>query len=226
MTAMRKRALIAACLMVITMAVADALIPRNKVADTRPKIGLAQSFPISFGDWIEDRSVPVILPAPDVQANLDKVYNQVLARTYTNKAGYRVMLSVAYGGDQSDGMSVHRPEVCYPAQGFEVRSLRSEELIIGARRIPVTRAITVLGARTEPLTYWIINGDEAVGRGFDARIVQLKYTLRGMIPDGMLVRVSSIDRDTKLAFTIQDQFTLDMVAALEPAFRSRIVGLK
>ena len=29
--------------------------------------------------------MPVVLPAPDVQANLNKVYNQVLARTYVNR---------------------------------------------------------------------------------------------------------------------------------------------
>jgi EpsI family protein len=135
------------------------------------------------------------------------------------------MLSVAYGGDQSDGMAVHRPEVCYPAQGFEVVKVWGDELHVVGRTIPVTRAITRLGSRNEPLTYWIVNGDEVIARGFDGRIVQLKYTLHGKIPDGMLVRVSSIDPDPVHAFDQQDRFSRDMAAALDPAFGVRIFGL-
>lgn len=225
MTPQRLRAIVVLVLAVATALLADAWVPTLRIADTRPKTPLAELMPAKFGEWVEDRSMPVVLPAPDVQANLDKVYNQVLARTYVNPQGYRIMLSVAYGGDQSDGMSVHRPEVCYPAQGFEVQRVWSDALKFDRRSIPVSRAVTRLGARNEPLTYWIINGDQVIGsRGFDGRIVQLQYTLRGKIPDGMLVRVSSIDANARRAFDIQDRFAREMVKALDPAFRIRIVG--
>jgi EpsI family protein len=225
MTSSRAKAAIVLCLAGATAALANALVPTIKIADARPKTPLAEAFPTAFGDWLEDKSVPVVLPAPDVQANLDKVYNQVMARTYVNRDGYRIMLSVAYGGDQSDGMAVHRPEVCYPAQGFEVIKVWGDALSLADRAIPVTRATTRLGGRQEPLTYWIINGDEVIARGFDGRIVQLKYTLRGRIPDGMLVRVSSIDGDPDRAFGMQDRFARDMVRALDAGFRVRIVGM-
>ena len=225
MTPPRRRAAVVLALALATAALAEAWVPTLRIADTRPKTPLAELVPAKFGAWVEDRSVPVVLPAPDVQANLNKIYNQVLARTYVNPQGYRIMLSVAYGGDQSDGMSVHRPEVCYPAQGFEVQRVWSDELKFDDRAIAVSRATTRLGARNEPLTYWIINGDQVIGsRGFDGRIVQLQYTLRGKIPDGMLVRVSSIDPDPKRAFEMQDGFARAMVLALDPAFRIRIVG--
>jgi EpsI family protein len=220
----RIQAAVVLVLAVATATLAAAWVPTIKIADTRPKTPLAELVPARFGEWVEDRSVPVVLPAPDVQANLNKVYNQVLARTYVNPQGYRIMLSVAYGGDQSDGMQVHRPEVCYPAQGFQVVRVWSEALQLADRNIPVMRATTQLGARKEPLTYWIINGDQVIPPGFGARFVQLQYTLRGKIPDGMLVRVSSIDPDPKRAFEIQDRFSRDMAQALDPAFRIRIVG--
>lgn len=225
MTRQRIQAAVVLALALVTAVLADAWVPTLRIADTRPKTPLAELVPTKFGEWVEDRSMPVVLPSPDVQANLDKVYNQVLARTYVNPQGYRIMLSLAYGGDQSDGMSVHRPEVCYPAQGFEVQRVWSEQLALDGRAIPVSRATTRLGARNEPLTYWIINGDQVIGsRGFDGRIVQLQYTLRGKIPDGMLVRVSSIDADAKRAFDTQDRFSRAMVGALDPAFRIRIIG--
>lgn len=220
----RLRAGVVLILAVATAALAHALVPTFKIADTRPKTALSELVPSSFGDWTEDRNMPVILPSPDVQANLNKTYNQVLARTFVHKSGYRIMLSLAYGGDQSDGMSVHRPEVCYPAQGFAVTRVWGERLQLVDRNIPVTRATTKLGARVEPLTYWIVNGDEVIARGFDGRIVQLKYTLRGKIPDGMLVRVSSIDSETKRAFDMQDSFSRDFIQALDVGFRIRVAG--
>jgi EpsI family protein len=205
-------------------AAAKLLLPTVRIADTRPKQALSELVPERLGDWVVDRSIPVILPSPDVQANLDKVYNQVLSASYINPKGYRIMLSIAYGGDQSDGLNVHRPEVCYPAQGFEVGRVWSDSIQMGDRVIPVSRATTKLGPRNEPLTYWIINGDEVIGRGYSARFAQLKYTLRGKIPDGMLVRVSSIDQDTTRAFAQQDDFSRSLVGNVDPAFRTRIAG--
>ncbi len=221
----RRRSFLVLGSAVAAASLAKAMVPTIHVADTRPKTPLEQLFPSSFGDWNEDKSVPVVLPAPDVQATLNKVYNQVLSRTYVNAKGYRIMLSVAYGGDQSDGMNIHRPEVCYPAQGFDVQRVWSETLALGDRTIPISRATTKLGGRVEPLTYWIVNGDKVINaRNFDGRIMQLRYTLRGQIPDGMLVRISSIDRLSTSAFAIQDGFARDMVQALDPEFRVRIVG--
>mgnify|MGYP006871988586 CR=1 FL=1 len=43
------------------------------------------------------RDTPVVLPAPDVQAALDRIYNQTVARTYVSAKGGSVMLSLAYG---------------------------------------------------------------------------------------------------------------------------------
>ena len=146
----RAQAALVLALAVGTAALAGALVPTQRVADTRPKTPLAELVPARFGEWVEDRSMPVVLPAPDVQANLNKVYNQVLARTYINPQGYRIMLSVAYGGDQSDGMQVHRPEVCYPAQGFEVQRVWNDDVKLADRSIPVTRATTRISTRPMP----------------------------------------------------------------------------
>jgi EpsI family protein len=226
MTGLRIRAVLVLCLAAAAAALANALVPTERIADSRPRTPLADLVPARFGEWTEDRAVPVVLPSPDVQANLNKIYNQVLARTYVNREGYRVMLSVAYGGDQSDGMNVHRPEVCYPAQGFEVKRVWSDHLTLADRSIPISRATARLGPRNEPLTYWIINGDKVIdARSFDGRIVQLSYTMRGKIPDGMLVRVSSIDSDPAHAFAVQDRFSREMVQSLGAAFKVRVAGV-
>lgn len=224
MNASRRKAFVALAAMGAAAALAKAGVPTRKIADTW-ETDLEKMFPVQFGDWQVDRSMPVVLPAPDVQAKLDAIYNQVLARTYVNvRTADRVMLSVAYGGDQSDGMSVHLPEVCYPAQGFEVVRKRSDFLQLAGRRIPVQRIQTRLGARHEPVTYWLTLGETVAAGRTERKLAQMRYGLRGLIPDGMLIRVSTIDRDPVRAFEVQDTFLAAMVAAVPSALVSRVIG--
>ena len=127
----RRRAVVVAGLMAASFAGAAAWRPTKRLADTRPKVVLETLFPKGFGEWRVDDRMPVQLISPDTQAMLDKIYNQTLSRTYINPRGDRIMLSVAYGGDQSDGTRAHRPEVCYPAQGFQILSRSQGRLDIG-----------------------------------------------------------------------------------------------
>lgn len=224
MTLTRRKALVAAVLMGSAAAGAQLATPRIRTADLGPALDLNRLFPASFGAWRVDTNLPVILPSPDVQAKLDAIYNQVLSRTYVNDQGYRIMLSVAYGGDQSDGMSIHLPEVCYPAQGFQVSSKEKGTLQADGRTVPVHRLVTRLGARVEPVTYWITIGDNVAPSRTDQKLVQIRYGLRGQIPDGMLVRISSIDRDASQAFSMQSAFAGEMAEFLLPDFKARVIG--
>lgn len=224
MTVLRLKALLVALLMVAAAAMAHVARPTIRIADSGPKVDLESLFPKAFGDWRIDDRMPVIVPSPDLQAKLDAIYNQVLSRAYVNGKGERVMLSVAYGGDQSDGTSAHRPEVCYPAQGFQVVASQAGRIDLQGRVIPVRRVVTRLGARVEPLTYWIVVGDEVVTSGTQQKLAQLRYGVRGLVPDGMLVRISSIGGDEKQAYALQSEFLNDMVSAIEPERRGRVVG--
>ena len=53
---------------------------------------------------------------------------------------------------------------------------------------------------------------------------RLAYGLSGEIPDGMLVRVSSISSDEPDAWRLQDQFIAELLAALGAAERVRLIG--
>jgi Spy/CpxP family protein refolding chaperone len=52
----------------------------------------------------------------------------------------------------------------------------------------------------------------------------MRYGLDGKIPDGMLIRVSSIDSATDKAYEMQTQFVNEMLAALTPEFRQKLNG--
>jgi EpsI family protein len=210
--------------MALSSWLAHAFKPAIKVADTVPLGNLESSIPSRFGEWRVDTSLPVILPSPEVQAKLDKIYNQVLSRTYVDRQGRHIMLSMAYGGDQSDGTTAHKPEICYPAQGLEIISNRTGTMAVEGHELPVRRLRARLGARHEPITYWIVVGDQAVTSGTGMKMVQLRYGLRGLIPDGILVRVSSLDRDADAAFRHHEEFVRALIASVDSPMRQRLLG--
>jgi len=211
-------------LMVSAGALSHHLTPSIKLADHGPRFTLADMIPQRFGDWTVDTAIAPLQVDPATQAKLDKIYNQTLSRTYIDSQGQRVMLSLAYGGDQSDAMAVHKPEVCYTAQGFEVKSQQYGEMATPYGTLPVKRLYAVSGMRQEPITYWITVGNRAIRPGMEQKIQQLRYGLSGMVPDGMLVRVSTISGDLDAAYQVQDRFINDMLQALQGKDRVRLVG--
>lgn len=224
MQVQRRKALLAGALMACGYAGAVTLRPTRHLADMRPKVNLETLFPSKFGVWAVDDRMPVQLVSPDTAALLSKIYNQTLSRTYVSPDGIRIMLSVAYGGDQSDATRVHRPEVCYPAQGFQIMANSTGTMDVRSHSIPVRRLVARQGNRNEPITYWIVVGDTATVTSTDQKIVQLSYGLNGIVPDGVLMRVSSIDQDERQAFELQHKFVNDMFLALAPAQRDFVFG--
>ncbi|CAG0930871.1 MAG: EpsI family protein [Rhodocyclaceae bacterium] len=224
MSPLLRSGLLVAALMFAASAAAVALRPTHKLADAGPKVDLEAMIPKQFGDWRIDTSIAPVLPAPDVQAKLDKIYNQTLARTYVNSRGQRVMLSIAYSGDQKGTTQVHLPEVCYPAQGFQINKAILGQIAIENGVLPVKHLIATLNNRIEPITYWITVGDEIVNVGLKRKLTQIKYGITGKVPDGILVRASSIDRDDKNAFALQESFLREMIASMKSTDRVKLAG--
>ena len=48
----------------------------------------------------------------------------------------------------------------------------------------------------------------------DHQLSRLKYGLRGIIPDGALIRISTIGLPKEASFKLQDQFIRDLLAAV------------
>lgn len=219
-----KIAVVSLLLMALSSFAGQYLKPTRKLSDEYPPVSLQTMVPKQFGNWRIDQTIVPIQVAPDVQAKLDKLYNQVLSRTYVDDQGHRVMLSIAYGGDQSDSMRAHRPEVCYAAQGFQVGRLFKTVVDSVGNALPVSRLEATMGPRHEPITYWVVVGDVVARSGFEQKIAQLRFGLSGRIPDGMLVRVSSISRDSKGEYARHEQFLSDLRHAIAPQDQVRIFG--
>jgi len=218
-------ALLIAALMFTASVGAIVAKPSKRLADQRPALSLDSVIPKQFGDWREEPLRQVQVVNPQTQELLDRLYSEILSRVYVNSGGYRIMLSLAYGSDQHGSLQAHKPEVCYPAQGFALKKNEAGVLATAFGTIPVRRLFTTMGAREEPLTYWFTVGDKAVQGTTQKRLVELRYGLTGRIPDGMLFRVSSIDRDESRAYQLQDQFINQLLQAVSPAERKRLSGL-
>lgn len=210
--------------MAATSALTGALTPRHRISAVQPQFSLEQMIPKHFGNWTLDDTVVPLHPDETQKELIAELYDQTLARTYVNPAGERVMLSIAYGGDQSKQLQLHLPEVCYVAQGFEMVKDRSGELDTHYGHIPVKRLVMRENARNEPITYWVTIGDKAVMSGLGQKYQRFVYGLTGKIPDGMLVRVSTIQPDENGAYQVQARFVNQMLDAMSPRDRTRLLG--
>jgi EpsI family protein len=214
------------CVLMCGVAIAAAAI-RHLARSTKSTaaIQLEAVIPKQFGDWHVDERQLVAVVNPQTQQLLDKLYSQTLSRTYVDSRGYRIMLSLAYGSDQRGELQVHRPEVCYPAQGFTLLSNDEAALVTPLGAIAGRRLNTRLGSRIEPVSYWITVEGRAIRSQWDMRWAELRLSLEGKAHSGLLFRVSSIDGNSVIAFREHDRFVNDLLAALAPRERWYVSGV-
>lgn len=210
--------------MLCAAALAAAIHPQISMADQRAKVDLATLIPRQFGDWRELEQSSRQIVNPQQTAELEKLYSQTLSRAYINTDGAVIMLSIAYGADQSRDLQIHRPEVCYSAQGFQILTTEKTTLANASNPIPAMQLVAKQGARNEPITYWVRIGEKIVRGNIEQGTARLSYGLSGYIPDGVLFRVSSISTINKTAFNIQEAFIADMLQAVPPATKSYLLG--
>jgi len=211
-------------LMLLAACLGIALRANIILADELPPINLKTMVPVAFGDWHEQTNALVQIIDPQQKETLERIYSETLSRTYVSSQGDRIMLSIAYGKNQSKALELHAPEICYPAQGFALLDKRTFVLNLSDNPILATRLRTNLDQRFEPVTYWTVVGDQITTNALEKRLMEMRYAMHGRIPDGMLVRVSSIEKDSDKAYIVQGSFARELIQAIAPEHRSRFVG--
>ena len=217
--------LILACIaMLVAAGVAYAATPHRLMARARETFDINAHIPHQFGDWSRVPGVvDVIRPSEGLEAEL---YNQEVSRTYVDKEGHVIMLMIAYGEIQSERLHLHHPEICYIAAGFRV----THEVTMpfnwssSAPPIVLTRLVATREDRVEPISYWMRIGYDTTSTRFDRYVLKLEYGLRGWIPDGVLIRVSTFGVPSDMSFKIQDKFIRDLLNELPPDTRTFLAG--
>jgi EpsI family protein len=136
------------------------------------------------------------------------------------------MMVIAYGGDQSDALQLHRPEVCYSANGYKVTNLHYDQRRLAGKDLVLARVDAADHYGSEIVSYWMRVGDRQVTTTADRQIVKLIAGLRGIIPDGVLFRVST--RTTQAVssqeYKVHDAFIVDLLSALDRDAQNLLVG--
>ncbi len=211
-------------LMLGTALAAWAMHPRTLMSEQRAKTPLATLIPASFGDWKELPQSGRQIVNPQQTAILEEIYSETLSRVYVNSNGATIMLSLAYGANQSRDLQIHRPEVCYSAQGFQIISTNKTSLTTTSGSVPAMQLVAKLGQRNEPITYWVRIGEKVVRGNLEQGFARMQYGLNGVVADGILFRVSSISSDNSKAYATQQQFINDLLKAVPADTRSYLLG--
>jgi EpsI family protein len=209
---------------------AQVLAPHELMARTAA-LDLEKAIPRQFGNWTMVPDIHPITPTDpegvvDPESKNSAIYSQEVGRGYVDRSGNVVMLLVAYGPVQNYRLKAHRPEMCYTAAGFRISGKHGEQLALGNGQhdLKLTRLIAEREARYEPISYWMRVGNDIATGVVDRQIIRLKYGLRGIIPDGALIRVSTVGLSQQTSFVVQDQFIHDFLEAVAPQDRKFFTG--
>lgn len=192
------------------------LLTSGKLADVVPK---------AFGDWTsEEVGDPYAINGEGTLSA--KLYNELLTRQYVNaRTGAGVTMLMAYGGRQSDELQLHRPEVCYPAFGFNVTRNDAMSLPIGGGvTVPARRLAAAAEGRVESIIYWSRIGELLPQDGGQQRSARLKIAMQGIVPDGLLSRFSMAGVDPQLEWQVITGFVVELIGAVAPAKRNVLIG--
>ena len=196
------------------------LQPRHR-QNTLGSAKLEELVPAKLGRWNFETSSGLVLPPADQLR--DKVYQQLLTRVYTREDGAAVMLLIAYGGSQDGMIQIHRPEVCYPASGFRLTRVEDQRTPLSSRlHIPTRYIVAESGLRSEQLIYWTRLGQSFPLSWSEQKLAVIRENLEGMIPDGVLVRISTVGPDDARARL--DGFAADLFQSVGSHMKAILVG--
>lgn len=217
-----RRAFLVGSILAVSGLAAGAL--RSKVTAASPGPGgqLEQLVPLRVGTWTDAPFADLAIPQGETAE--DKSYDQVLTRYYGSSSESGIMLLIAYSAEQVGQTELHRPEVCYPAAGFKLGRRAELRLRFPGESINAASLTAVAPNRTEQLLYWTRIGSDFPTGSLEQRWSVLKATLGGGVPDGVLVRISTISGERTTAMQTMSRFAGELLAAGGPQLRRVLVG--
>jgi EpsI family protein len=130
------------------------------------------------------------------------------------------MLLIAQSGSQTGILQVHRPETCYTAGGYAISPLSPHSIRIGSSILQANSLDATAEGVTEHVLYWTRVGDRVPASWRDQKIAVAEQNLRGVIPDAILVRISTVSNDPGGARASLDAFARALVNSVPPERRS------
>ncbi|MFL6727730.1 MAG: exosortase-associated protein EpsI, V-type [Sphingomicrobium sp.] len=183
----------------------------------RDKLG--DIVPTTIGQWNFVAQSGLVVPPEDQLSRA--LYSQLLTRVYSDGESPPIMLLMAQSGSQTGVLQIHRPETCYTASGRQISTVVPQPVRVGSKIIPANAMAATADGLTEHVLYWTRVGDKMPGSWKVQRLVTAEQNLRGIIPDAILVRVSTIRNDADGAWAALESFIRHLIESV-PASRRAV----
>jgi EpsI family protein len=218
---MNRRALVAGALCVGGAVAAQQLRPHRYVSLLR-QAKLDDLVPRSFGNWTsEEVGDPLALNGPGTLSS--KLYNQLVTRLYDNGQGGQVLMLLAHGERQDDQLQLHRPEICFPAFGYQLLVDAAVQLPLGGQvKLPARQLLARSTNDEERVIYWTRIGEYFPLTAGEQKRARFQNTMAGIVPDGVLCRFTTAN--TPAAWAGLHQFLLELMGATALPGRRALVG--
>lgn len=112
-----------------------------------------ESMPSSLGPW----SGAKVGLDPEVEALLNA--DEAMFRQYRHAESEQTVALLAVYRKYGRREFAHRPEMCYPAAGFEIISRGYSTMPFAGRTIPVYKVVAQKGTDREIIVYWFASGE-------------------------------------------------------------------
>lgn len=219
---MRRRQFLIGLGLCATAGIAQARQPRPNTPAMKTK-AFSALIPAKVGEFTFNTESGLVLPPPDALA--DRIYDNTVTRTYTGLNGQVIMLLIAYNNRQDGVLQLHRPETCYPAAGYALTPIRPVDVAVTPSQILPAQVFAALREeRDEVVLYWTRVGQKFPRRWLDQRVAVAEANLRGVIPDGVLVRVSTVGSDIQGAMPVLSNFVAGLRGASNIRARTLLFG--
>lgn len=208
----------------IYLAAAGAAFARlpNRRRPRLPSGALEKMVPNQVGAWRYASNEGVVLPTQDELS--DRLYDNIVSRTYIAQANPPVMLMLAYNSEQDGVLQIHRPEACYTAGGYALSPTEVVPVAVApGRTIAANRFAASAPDRVEQVLYWTREGDRIPSSWLGQKRDLLLANLDREVPDGMLARVSTL-ASGEVGQQVLGKFIADFVASSSPHLRNLLVG--
>ncbi|MGH6987286.1 MAG: exosortase-associated protein EpsI, V-type [Caulobacteraceae bacterium] len=186
---------------------------------------LADIVPADLTGWTS-RDVSDLLAPKEPGSLMSRLYQETVGRVYQQaSSGAQVMMLLAHGDSQTNQLQLHRPEVCYPAFGFQIEDDRPVILPLAAGvGLPGRSLVAVAPDRRENIIYWSRLGEYLPIDGRQQRVDRLDTAMKGIVADGLLARFSTYGDDPQAALGVVASFIPALVRAVAPASRAALIG--
>ena len=186
---------------------------RDKLDDVVPK---------TIGPWKFVAASGLVVPPNDQLSRA--TYSNLMTRVYSDGQNPPVMLLLAQSGSQTGILQIHRPETCYTASGYRISPVTPQRIQIGSTVVPANSMDARADGLTEHVIYWTRVGDRMPASWKQQRLAVAEQNLRGILPDAILVRVSTVNDDSEAARATLQSFVRALIAAVPPNRRSVLIA--